>query len=142
MALYEVLTHGVAKGASDVHVGESTTADKYETMYWVGGTRYVLQDAVVSATRMVEELLIPPPLGVTDPDEVFLHALGWALDDDLDCRLSVVIDGVVTRWRLCYFRSPAGGLLTARRIPDTIPSWTALASTTPTTRVRARRVRW
>lgn len=128
--LFAVLAEAHSEGASDVQVGQSNHAppNLKDRWYWarirVGGTLYPLAIIPAGPKQMVEHLIASPPLGLTDPVEQVLHALGAVASEDMDLSAVTDIDGEIVRWRMNYF----DGTLVARRIPAATVSEVAVAA--------------
>lgn len=104
-ALHRILAEAVDNGDTVVFVNTTRTG-----IHWARRrTRDLSQDerrqCEMSAHQMVKILLSAPPVGMTDPGELFLHALGRdevVAPGFLSTDLQAVIGTEVTSWWMVY----------------------------------------
>lgn len=104
--LHSVLVGAVANKATAVHIWEQASTTH---MMMLPG----MEDRPVdsSPAEMVAGLLARPPVGMTNFDEIVLHALGMRTHGNQDLSTQALIGSLLTRWRLTYRPAVAGLLI-------------------------------
>lgn len=121
--LHAVLSEAYRRGASDLHVVDEGkgAARRSCVQFRVDGALSEPETAPGDARHMVTELVRQPPVGLTDPARILIHALTAEAGTSRGLSFEAHIDDQRLRGRLVYETNAARGtsLLVARFLPPT-----------------------
>ena len=99
-ALYEVLLDGQARGASDAHI--DTEGHQSWVRFRVGRHLEPSEGIDHGAREMVVELMRRPPVDMTDPGQILIHALTNDAANSMHFNVHVLVGAGVSRWQVEY----------------------------------------